>query len=354
VTLAAGGAGWRPALALALLVSGCGQPLYVARLGWAEAKILWRREPIREVIAEPETDAALRERLELVLAARVFARDRLGFRVGDSYDSYAAVSPGEATIHVVSAAYRDRLESYTWWYPIAGRVPYRGFFDEQEARAAAARLARDDLDVNVRPAIAFSTLGWFGDPLLSTTAQADAVPLVATVLHELFHQTLYVPGEPAFNESAATFAGERGAITFFCEREGPDSARCREAREYWDTTRARGSVLDRLADKLRRLYASHPPPARRERDRTRMATAAARLLERRGLGGKEDVLPPNNARLLGAMLYATRLDEFEALAPGYTDPGPALRVLVAATRGKDDPFRVLAGLAVERGKLQNG
>src|SRR4029453_19133521 len=104
---------------------------------------------------------------------------------------------------------------------------------------------------------------------------------------------------------------------------------CREAREYWDATRARGSVLDRLADKLRRLYASHPPPARRERDRTRMATAAARLLERRGLGGLEDVLPPNNARLLGAMLYATRLDEFEALAPGDADPGPALRVLVA-------------------------
>jgi len=352
---AAGRAGWRLALAvgLALLASGCSQPVYVARLGWAEAKILWRREPIREVIAEPGTDAELRDRLELVMAAREFARDRLGFRVGDSYDSYAAVAPDEATIHVLSAAYRDRLESYTWWYPIAGRVPYRGFFDEQDARAAAARLARDGLDVYVRPALAFSTLGWFGDPLLSTTAEADAVPLVATVLHELFHQTLYVPGETAFNESAATFAGERGAIAFFCEREGPESIRCRAARKYWDESLERANVLDRLADKLRRMYASHPPPAEREEARNRMATAAARLLERHGLGG-DDVVPPNNARLLGALLYATNLDEFEALAPRNADPGPALRTLVAATRGKDDPFRVLAGLAAERGKLQNG
>jgi predicted aminopeptidase len=328
--------------------------MYVARLGWTEAKILWRREPIREVIAQAGTDAGLRGRLELVLAAREFARDRLGFRVGESYDSYAAVAPAEATIHVVSAAYRDRLASYTWWYPIAGRVPYRGFFDERAARAEAARLARRDLDVDVRPALAFSTLGWFADPLLSTTAEADAVPLVTTVLHELFHQTLYVPGEPAFNESAATFAGERGAVAFFCGRDGRDAPRCWEARASWDATRAHARVLGRLADKLRRLYATRPAPARRERVRAALAAAAARTLERRGLGGEADVLPPNNARLLGALLYATRLDEFEALAPGDADPGPALRALVAATRGERDPFRVLAGLAAERGKLQRG
>jgi hypothetical protein len=130
--------------------------------------------------------------------------------------------------------------------------------------------------------------------------------------------------------------------------------RCREARKYWDGSLARANVLNRLADKLRRMYASQPPPAEREEARNRLATAAARLLERRGLGGEDDVLPPNNARLLGALLYATNLDEFDALAPGNGDPGPALRTLVAATRGKDDPFRVLAGLAAEQGKLQNG
>src|SRR5262249_59021671 len=95
-------------------------------------------------------------------------------------------------------------------------VPYRGFCNLSAAQAEANRLASRDLDVDVRTAVAFSTLGWFADPLLSTTAEAGPVTLVTTVLHELFHQTLYVPGESAFNESDATFSRERGAIAFFC------------------------------------------------------------------------------------------------------------------------------------------
>ena len=339
--------------ALLLLAGACGQPLYVARLGWEEAKILWSREPLAHLVARPDLDARLRERFSLVLSARAFARDRLGFRVGESYASYAEISAMDATVHVVSAAYRDRLEAWTWWYPIAGRVPYRGFFDPSAAQAAAARLARRDLDVDVRPAIAFSTLGWFPDPLLSTTAMEEPVPLITTVLHELFHQTLYVPGEPAFNESAATFAGERGAVAFFCDGPGADVARCQQARDAWADSRARGRILGRLADKLRRLYAARPAPDVRERARERLARLAAGALSRRRLD-TTDVMPPNNARLLGALLYVTRLEAFESLAPAGEDPGPPLRALVAAARGGGDPFQALIRLAAERGKLQRG
>ena len=342
-----------PLIGLSLAVGGCGQPLYVARLSWTEARILLRREPIERVIARPDVDPALRERLRLVLAARSFARDRLGFEVGDSYTTYAAVTPGETTVHVVSAAYRDHLKPYTWWYPIAGRVPYRGFFDRSAAQAEASRLARHDLDVDVRTAVAFSTLGWFADPLLSTTAQARPVSLVTTVLHELFHQTLYVPGESAFNESAATFAGERGAIEFFCTGPEADAGRCRTARTAWAETRVRARVLQHLAARLRRLYAEHLPAAERERERTVLTAAAGRTLTGRGLDD-DDVVPPNNARLLGALLYATRLDDFALLAPGDSDPGPGLRALVASARGAPDPFESLAALTAEWGKLQSG
>ena len=342
-----------PLIGLSLAVGGCGQPLYVARLSWTEARILLRREPIERVIARPDVDPALRERLRLVLAARAFAHDRLGFEVGDSYTTYAAVTPGETTVHVVSAAYRDHLKPYTWWYPIAGRVPYRGFFNLSAAQAEANRLASRDLDVDVRTAVAFSTLGWFADPLLSTTAEAGPVTLVTTVLHELFHQTLYVPGESAFNESAATFAGERGAIAFFCTGPEADAKRCQAARTAWDETRVRARVLQHLAARLRRLYAEHLPAAERERERTVLTAAAGRSLTRRGLDD-DDVMPPNNARLLGALLYATRLDDFAVLAPGDSDPGPGLRALVASARGAHDPFESLAALTAEWGKLQSG
>jgi predicted aminopeptidase len=329
--------------AIAFVVA-CGGPRgagYLLRAGWSEARLLLRRQPITALLAEPDLDPALRERLELVLAAREFARD-LGLRVGDSYTTYADVDRDE-TVYVLSAAYRDRLEPYTWWFPIVGRVPYRGFFDRGAAEEAARRLAPSDLDVDVRPAITFSTLGWFADPLLSTVADDPPVPLVETVIHELFHSTVYVPGEAAFNESAATFAGHRGAIAFFCDGPHADAAHCTEARHRWRATRARAAVLGRLASRLRRLYASDPPVARRERARLWLASSAAETLARRGLGGRRDLVPPNNARLLGELIYATDLDRFDDLAATDADLRPALTTLVEDARSRRGAFAALRG-----------
>jgi predicted aminopeptidase len=331
------------ALAAAVALGAC-SPFYVARLGWTQARILMRREPIPSLLQQPGLDPALRDRLQLVLATREFARDRLGLKVGDSYTTFAEVDDG-ATVHVLSAAHRDRLESYTWWYPIAGRVPYRGFFDPGDAASEAKKLASEQLDVDVRPALAFSTLGWFADPLLSTTAAEAPDDLVETVIHELFHATLYVPGESAFNESAATFAGHRGAIAFFCDGPGRDAERCAKSRARWAAVRARGRVLTRLQDRLRRLYAMNLPVPVRERQRIRLTEAAARTLDRRGLRGRDELVPPNNARLLGALLYATGLDDFEALAPGDVDPAPGIRALVHAVRETDDPFAAVQAAA---------
>jgi predicted aminopeptidase len=331
-------------LAAAVIVAGCGHPLYLARLGLSEARILLRREPIPELLARRDLDPMLRERLRLVVAARDFAAAGLGLQVGESYTSFAAVGD-DAWVSVLSAARRDRLEPHTWWYPIVGRVPYRGFFDRAAAEAAARVLARRELDVEVRPAVAFSTLGWFADPLLSTTAAAPPVALVETVLHELFHSTLYLPGEAAFNESAASFAGHRGAIAFFCSGPGADPGGCAEARRRWSVVRGRGRVFGRFAGRLRRLYASAPAPRRRERIRAGLAAAAARVLARRGLGSREELVPPNNARLLGELLYLTDLGAFERLAPADGDLGPALAALTDAVRDASDPFAALAALA---------
>ncbi len=329
--------------AIVVLVAGCGTPGYVARLGWTELHILWRREPIASLVARPDLDPALRARLELVLAVRAFARERLGLRVDGSFGTFAAVGD-DATVWVVSAARRDRLDAVTWWYPIVGRVPYRGFFARPAAERAAAALAGRDLDVEVRRAVAFSTLGWFADPLLSTTAAEPPVPLADTVLHELFHATLYLPGAAAFDESAATFVGGRGAAAFFCRAGAPDAAACAEARAAWAATRARARILGRLAAQLRRLYAHRPPRAVRERARTWLAGAAADALARRGLGRRADLLPPNNARLLGELLYTTDLDRFDALAPTDADLPTAVARLVAAAKRSRDPFATLAAL----------
>jgi predicted aminopeptidase len=322
------------ALVLAAVGGGaCGRTAYLVRSGLMEARILWGREPIVEVLARPDLDPTLRERLELTLAVRRHARDALGLAVGDSFSTFAEVE-GDALVWVVSAAHRDRLEAYTWWYPVVGRVPYQGHFARADADAAARRLAAAGLDVDVRPAAAFSTLGWFADPLLSVTAKAGPVTLAETIVHELFHATLYLPGQATFNESAATFVGHRGAIDFFC-RDGGDARRCGDARARWAAVRAHGRVLARYARRLRALYAMAPPPAEREAPRARLAAAAGRTLVRRDLGAAGELSPPNNARLLGMLAYETRLEAFER----------AVARLVAAARGAADAFAAVEALS---------
>src|SRR5207247_2806770 len=113
----------------------------------------------------------------------------------------------DATVYVVSAARRDRLEAYDWGYPLVGRLPYRGFFARAAAERAARELAARDLDTEVRPALAFSTLGWLADPLLSTAAAEPPVAVAETVLHELWHATRFVPGAAGVTQPSARCAG---------------------------------------------------------------------------------------------------------------------------------------------------
>lgn len=342
-----GGRGVSPALLLglgALLVAGCGQPLYVLRLGWEQARLLARRQPISELLARPDLELGVRERLELVLSARRFARDALGLQVDGVFETVVAVE-GDAVVHTVSAAYRDRLEAYTWWYPVVGRVPYRGFFDETDARSAARGLIDRGFDVDVRPAVAFSTLGYFADPLPSTLLAAGPVALVETVIHELFHATLWVAGEARFNESAATFVGHRGAIAYFCAGPRAEPERCAEARVRWARMRAEARILERLAGRLERLYGAGLDPPLRDVRRRGLHRGARRALEARGLGrSREAVWPPNNARLLGTLLYTSRLDRFDALAPGDADLAGALARLRAEIARRGGGFAALEAL----------
>jgi predicted aminopeptidase len=182
--------------------------------GWQEAKTLSRREKIEDVIADSGTSDVLRERLRLVMAARRYAVDSLGLAAGESFTTFAQLDR-DTLVLLLSAAYRDRLQAYRWWFPIVGRLPYKGYF-----RPADAFRARDDFqargfDTYLRPASAFSTLGWFNDPLLSTTVRGDTTVLVNTVIHDLSHNTLFVAGNAEFSESFASFIGSRGAEAFF-------------------------------------------------------------------------------------------------------------------------------------------
>jgi predicted aminopeptidase len=230
---------------------------YITRAGLEETRILRARQPIDELVAGRETDPVVRQSLRLVLETRDYAAE-LGLNAKETYTTYTEVGR-DTLLLVLQAAPKDCICPYTWKYPIVGRIPYKGFFDPDAGRRAADDLAARGYDVYLRPSAAFSTLGWFNDPLLSTALTRDSVELASLVFHEIAHNTLYVRSATPFNESFAEFVGYRSAESFF--RDRADSTNARSAANRLHDEMVLGEFYDALVHRLDSLYALRPDPA---------------------------------------------------------------------------------------------
>jgi predicted aminopeptidase len=266
------------------------------------------------MIADRETPDSTRQALRLVLAARDYAA-RIGYEAKQTYTTYADIGR-DTLLLVLSASPADCLCPFTWKYPIVGRIPYKGFFDPKMARKEADRLEKKGYDIYLRPAGAFSTLGWFNDPLYSTAMSRDSVELVATVMHEIAHNTLYVKSATPFNESFAQFVGYRSAESFFAVRG--DSGLARQAADRLHDEMVLGEFYAELIARLDTLYATKPDSAALDAGRVAAGAWAREQLQgpvgarfRSYKIGKLPERPVNNARLIGATLYRTRLDLFD-------------------------------------------
>jgi predicted aminopeptidase len=309
---------------------------------------LSRREPISELVANPATPKDVRAKLRVVLAARQYAKDSIKLRTKDSFTTYSRLDH-DTLVLVVSAAYRDTLAPYTWWFPIVGRVPYKGYFDFNAARKEAKELAADGFDVYVRPSDAFSTLGFFNDPLLNTTLKGDSLDLANTVIHELTHNTFYAAGQAPFNESFAMFVGARGAAAFFRSRGQPAAAARLDAE--WEDDKLLARFWSRLIGSLDSAYAAHADDkaARIAARDTVYARARAELVHE--VAPQLKTINPlfaervqlNNAALLARRVYATDLDLFDRI---YERENRDLRrtigrIITVAKRGPGPPFSEL-------------
>ncbi len=331
-------------LVLCTLAAGCDLG-YLARGAYEEARLLWNRRPINAVLEQPDLAPAARANLELVLKVRSFASERLGLKVGGAYSSVAQVE-NRAVTWVVMAAPRDSLVPYTWWFPIVGTVPYRGYFSRDAAVAEAAELEAQGLDTLVRPAVAFSTLGFFNDPLLSNLLELDPVALAGVLIHELFHRTFFLAGDVMFDESAATYIGSRGAVEFFTASKSEGSTDAARAREVLASDLKFADFLRHEEARLLKLYGSKLPRdeilrqrvplfAEIKADYTRLKPALSGL-ERFDL----DRQPLNNAVLVNYRLYFHDLDDFAALERLHRgDLRATIEAIVALAKADPgDPF----------------
>ena len=265
-----------PALLLGILclLAGCAGPGYYAQAVAGHLDLMCRRQPVAAVLADRSTGPELHRQLSLAQDIRRFAVDRLGLPDNGSYLHYVATGREAVTWNVVAAP-EFSLEPRRWCFPFAGCVPYRGYFDPEDARGLAARLEDQGFDVAVSPALAYSTLGWFRDPLLDTMLRYSDERLAAVIFHEFAHQALYVRGDTAFNESYASFVEDTG-VTLWLEDSGR-SAKLPGWRERQESMEAFLALLDGVRGTLARIYASDGPAADK---RQRKAAAFDALRER--------------------------------------------------------------------------
>jgi len=324
---------------------------FVLRGGYEQVRLLARRRPLTEALADSTLPAGWRENIALVIAARAFADSALGLTPGSSFTTFAEIGR-DTLVLVLSAAPRNSFTPYQWWFPIVGHVPYHGYFSLRRAQAAARDFEARGYDTALRPASAFSTLGWFSDPLLSTTVEGYGPGVVETVIHEMAHTTLYVPNATPFDESFAQLVGLRGAEAFF--RARGDSAAADWAAAVWRDEMRLGAFYAALVDTLRTVYAAGLEGAALDSARalhygaarTRLASGLDGTLERyQGERLARQTL--NNATVVGTTIYRTRLDLFEAL---YEQSNRSVREAVTRLakalegRGTRDPYAVLADL----------
>jgi len=196
-------------LVLIFLLSACSGPGYYLQAASGQWKLMQARQEVESLLSNPSTPPALAAHLQAAGQIREFAQNELDLPANGNYSSYVEVE-GDALLWNVVATEEFSLQPKTWCFLVAGCVPYRGFFKLQKAEDSASYLQNKGMDVYISPAAAFSSLGWFNDPLLSTMFSGSEIRLAAFLFHELAHQRLYLKADGLFNEGYARFVEETG------------------------------------------------------------------------------------------------------------------------------------------------
>jgi predicted aminopeptidase len=319
--------------------SGC----YAVRQGATMLGYLNSAVPLESLLesetggGSAENSEAEKNRLfvELVQDIRRFAAEELGLKMSKNYTRYVTIDR-DYLAAVVSASAADSFARYEWRFPVAGTLPYKGFFDIEDARKERGKLEKKGLDVWIRGVEAFSTLGWFRDPLFSYMRGYSPHRLAGLIIHESMHATVFLKGQAQFNEELAEFVGSEGARLYIETRFGADSAEYKAISASSEESRRYVAFIQELIAELQILYESSAGREEILREKERIIKAAQTRFEAeyesrfdsenyRGFSA----LPINNAYL---ELYRIYYSEDDYMAGLYKRSGKNLAEFIAAAK----------------------
>ncbi len=339
---------------IAFSLTGCGNLLYLSKLGWHQSSISFRSVPVEEVLENQGVDREAKEKIRFIQEVKRYGEEKLGLTRTKSYSKYFEVKG--PVLNIITASEKDCLRPYRWDFPITGKVPYKGFFSKKDALEEQRLLEMKGYDTFVQQAGAYSTLGWLKDPIFSSMLRWDEVTLADVILHEMTHATVYFKGQTDLNEQIATFVGNQGAIDFLTEKYGGGSKEVAEAIHCQEDDLVFSRWINQACQQLSDFYAKEISKDEKLRGREvlfhrlkedfKVTVASFKTGSYKNFENAE----LNNAVLLAYHRYIHRLDNFQAL---YRYFGADLRRMIGflqrIPRSKEGPSTYLEGWMRERG-----
>lgn len=344
---------------LIVLFSGC-QIGYLMKSAYSQADLLRRRVPIEEALRDSRLNAEQKRKLVVASEARIFAENDLGLAHTKNYTTFVQLD-GPYVTWVVSASAKDDLKPRLWNYPLVGEMPYQGFFEPQGAKDLAAELKAEGLDTYIRGVSAYSTLGWFRDPILSSMLAYKDYELVSTIIHETTHATVFIKSEADFNERLAEFIGQKGAEAFYLKREGPDGATLKRMRDDADDERAFGEFITKELYSIEAWYIEHKgvpiaEDVRQKRLRLIQANFVSNLKPKLKDGegfSRFEKAELNNARLLTYRLYFQDQSQFQKVFDKLGHDFTKMLNFCRSLESSQDPVASLAAAAAAAEAAKN-
>jgi predicted aminopeptidase len=339
---------------VALSFTGCGNLLYLSKLGWHQSLITFHSVPIEEILEKDGVGQEAKEKIHLIQEVKRYGEEKLGLTRRKSYSKYFEVKG--PVLHVITASEKDCLRLHQWDFPITGKVTYKSFFTKEGVLKERQFLETKGYDTFVQQAGAYSTLGWLKDPIFSSMLQWDEDALANLILHEMTHATVYFKGQTDFNEQLATFVGNRGAIDFLIEKYGKESKEVVEAVHNQEDDLLFSRWIDQACQQLSNFYAREISKDEKLRGREELfqhfkSDFREKMVSFKTEGYKNfEKLDINNAVFLAYRRYIHRLENFQAL---YEYLGNDLKKTVEFFKeirtSKEEPSSYLERWMKERG-----